>query len=77
MTGALVEGWYCIENGGVSVHRHSSNGIVRRSWAATPYNNWDSMARIVLRELAGRWTAQSRRPGTLERDNVRSARRIL
>ena len=50
--GRTIEGWYCIENGGVSVHHINSAGVMRRGWAEIRYHNWESMARIVLRELA-------------------------
>jgi hypothetical protein len=50
--GRTVDGWYCIDDGGVSVHHANTEGVERRSWAATPCNDWESMARIVLRELA-------------------------
>jgi hypothetical protein len=50
--GRTIEGWYCIENGGVSVHLINSAGVMRRGWAEIRYLNWESMARIVLRELA-------------------------
>jgi hypothetical protein len=50
--GKEIEGWYYIENGGVSVHHVNSDGIMRRNWAEIRYHNWESMARIVLRELA-------------------------
>jgi hypothetical protein len=50
--GRTTEGWYCIENGGVSVHHINSAGVKRRGWAEIRYHNWESMARTVLRELA-------------------------
>ena len=52
--GRSVDGWYCIEDGGagVSVHHANADGVLRRTWADTYCNDWDSMARIVLRELA-------------------------
>ena len=50
--GKEIEGCYYIENDGVSVYHRSPTGVLRRSWASTPYLNWESMARIVLRELA-------------------------
>ncbi len=52
--GRPIHGWYCIDDGGggVSVHHANADGVLRRTWAATYCNDWDSMARIVLRELA-------------------------
>ena len=50
--GKEIEGWYYIDDNGVSVFYRNPAGVLRRSWASTPYLNWESMARTVLRELA-------------------------
>lgn len=61
--GRPVDGWYCIDDGGVgvSVHHANADGVVHRGWAATNCNDWDSMARIVLRELAEENERRNRR----------------
>jgi hypothetical protein len=50
--GKEIEGWYYIENDGVSVYYRSPTGVLRRNWAQVKYCDWHVMARIVLRELA-------------------------
>lgn len=52
--GKTIEGWYCVENGGVWVHYVNRDGIARRNWADARSNPraYEVYARMVLRELA-------------------------